>query len=91
MRTERRHGALPAQPGGSHGWSRRRMLAELPRGQPEPHDDLTPVVELAGGHEPEPLAEAGEPIVLRQIASQQVRRALGPHQLRDLPLILRCR
>src|SRR5215475_15225334 len=55
------------------------------RGQGEPRDDLAVAVVLAGRHEPEPLAEPGEPVVLRCIAGQQFGGALGPHQLSDLP------
>ena len=36
------------------------------------------------GTNPSRRVEPGGPAVLRYIAGQQLRRALGPHQLRDL-------
>src|SRR5712692_7676518 len=58
---------------------------KLRLGQHEPHDDLAVPVELARRHEPEPLVKPGRPTVLRYVAGQQLRRTLGPHELRDLP------
>jgi hypothetical protein len=47
--------------------------------------NLAVVVELARRHEPEPPVEPGRPAGPRYVARRQLRRALGPHQLRDLP------
>ena len=64
---------------------RRRLLTSadgwhLLLWQHEAHDDLAVAVELAGRHEPEPCVEPGRPAVLRYVAREQLRRALGPHQ-----------
>jgi hypothetical protein len=60
---------------------RLRTLAGPHLGQHEPHDDLAVHVEVAGRRKPEPLVKPGRSAVFRYVAGQELRRALGPHEL----------
>ena len=66
----RQPGQFAAGPSVAPGHAGQRKPAELGRGQPEPHDDLACVIELAGRHETESLVEPGGPAVLRYVAGQ---------------------
>ncbi len=73
------------------GTRRRPQMADerMFSGQHEARDDLAVHVELAGWHEPEPFIERGWAAGLRHVAGQQLSRALGPDESRDLPDDLR--